>query len=61
MTAVITLANVFNKDSCAAEGRAEFGLPIRRCLFAVARPRANAGNANDCVNVSLCSDSLSEY
>lgn len=43
------------------DGRVEFGWPIRRCLFAVAKPRASAGNANDCVNVSLCSDSLSEY
>lgn len=58
-TAVMTLANVFSKDSCELEGRAELCWPVRRCF--VARPRANAGNASDCVNVNLCSDSLNEY
>lgn len=58
-TAVITLANVFKRDSCECDGRVEFCCPVRRCL--VAKPRANAGNANDCVNVSLCNDSLNEY
>lgn len=32
---------------------------MRRCF--VAKPLASAGNANDCVNVNLCNDSLNEY
>lgn len=58
-TAVINFANVFNSDSCEFWGRVEFGWPVRRCL--VAKPLANAGNANDWVNVNLCNDSLNEY
>lgn len=58
-TAVMTLANVFSSDSCELAGRD--GLlcwPVRRCF--VAKPRASAGKANDCVNVNLCSDSPNE-
>lgn len=58
-TAVITLANVFNSDSREFDGRVEFSCPVRRCF--VAKPRASAGNARDCVNVNLCNDSLNEY
>lgn len=57
-TAVMTLANVFNSDSCELVGRV-FCWPVRRCF--VANPLARAGNARDCVNVNLCNDSLNEY
>lgn len=58
-TAVMTLANVFSRDSCVLVGRDGLWWPVRRCF--VAKPRANAGKASDCVNVNLCSDSLNEY
>lgn len=57
--AVMTFANVFNMDSCEFDGRDVFCWPFLR--FFDAKPRANAGNANDCVNVNLCNDSLNEY
>lgn len=57
--AVIIFANVFKPDSCGFNGRVEL-CSAERLRF-VAKPRANAGNANDCVNVNLCNDSLNEY
>lgn len=59
MVAVKIFANMFKPDSCGFSGRDELSCADRRRL--VARPRANAGNANDWVNVSLCNDSLKEY
>lgn len=58
-TAVTTFANVFKPDSFAFNGR-DVLCSVARPRF-VAKPRANAGKANDCVNVNLCNDSLSEY
>lgn len=57
--AVINFANVFKPDSCGFNGRDE--LCVAERLRFVAKPRANAGNANDWVNVNLCNDSLNEY
>lgn len=58
-TAVTTLANVFRPDSFGFRGRDEFWVADLRRLLA--RPRAKAGNASDCVKVNLCRDSLNEY
>lgn len=57
--AVITLANVLKPDSFGFNGR-DVLWSAERLRF-VASPRAKAGKANDCVNVSLCNDSLNEY
>lgn len=57
--AVITLANVLKPDSFGFNGREVLWSAERRRF--VASPRANAGKAKDCVNVSLCNDSLNEY
>lgn len=58
VSAVKTLMKVFKPDSFGLSGRVVL-LSVDVLRF-VAMLRANAGNANDCVNVNLCSEPVNE-
>lgn len=59
VSAVSTLMNVFKPDSFGLSGRVVL-LCVADVLRFVLIFRASAGNANDCVNVNLCSEPVSE-
>ncbi len=56
--AVTTFANVFNPDSFGSNGLRKCSTDRRRLVVMLL---ASAGNANDCVNVNLWMEPLSEY